>query len=390
MSSSEISKKTGLLKRSTLRLISGLLDEKILVKQGQARNTIYKLNELLPVGYNNFFLKNLVSTNIFTKNELKKIDLLGKRTGETIELETYNSKIYERLIIDLSWSSSHLEGNTYSILETEQLILKNIEGENKNLAETQMILNHKEAIKFITFNKKSIGLNAYTIKSVHALLSENLISNSSAQGRIRNIPVGIEGTRYLPLDIPQKIETEFESLLIEIKKIKNPITQAFILFVFLPYLQPFEDLNKRTSRVCCNVPLLIENYVPISFLNIERDEYLTALKAVYEFNRIDEMKTVFLKAYKYSVEKYRFIKQTIRTPTKFEIKFRAEIKESVHNCVKNKVDPKKLRFPGLTKLERDQLRQIIFSELTTLHEENLIRFNLKLSEFKNWKQYRRK
>lgn len=139
--------------------------------------------------------------------------MLGKRTGATVDLETYNSKIYERLITDLSWSSSHLAGNTYSLLETEQLTLKNIEAVDKDLIETQMILNHKEAIKFITFNKKSIGLNAYTINSVHALLSENLISSPHAQGTIRKIPVGIEGTRYLPLDIPQKIESEFDRLL---------------------------------------------------------------------------------------------------------------------------------------------------------------------------------
>lgn len=386
MSSSDISKALGILQRTAQRVLVDLIDLKLVVKHGTAKNTVYRLQELLPVSYNSDFLNSLIKAPVFSKQELKKIELLGKRTGETIDLETYNSKVYERLIIDLSWSSSYLEGNTYSLLETEQLILKNIEATDKDLIETQMILNHKEAIKFITFNKKNIALNPYTIKSVHALLSQNLISNPNAQGVLRKIPVGIEGTRYLPLDIPQKLESEFTKLFQKISLVKNPVLKAFILFVYLPYLQPFEDLNKRTSRVCCNIPLLMSNYIPISFLNIDRKEYLRALKAIYEFNDISEMKSIFLKSYQYSVEKYRYIKQQVRTPNMLELKFRSEIKESVRKCVKNSTRPDKLAFSYMSKPEAEQLKQIIFNELAALHEENLIRFDLKVSEFKKWKR----
>lgn len=386
MSSSEISRATGLLKRTVQRILKNLVKLNVISKNGVAKNTTYRLREQLLVTYHADFLDKLIDSKIFTKDEFKKIELLGKRTGDTIDLETYNSKIFERLIIDLSWSSSYLEGNTYSLLETEQLILKNIEANDKDLIETQMILNHKEAIKFITFNKKSIEIDSYTVKSVHALLSENLISNPNAQGSLRKIPVGIEGTRYLPLDIPQKIESEFDRLLRRTNESKNPVLRSFILFVYLPYLQPFEDLNKRTARVCCNIPLLKDNYIPISFLNVERKEYIRALKAIYEFNDITEMKTIFLKAYQFSVEKYRYIKQKVRTPNKLELKFRTEIRESVRNCVKNNIRPDKLAFPNLSKTESKELKQIIFNELKTLHEENLIRFDLRVSDYKKWKR----
>jgi Fic family protein len=183
-------------------------------------------------------------------------------------------------LIDLSWNSSRLEGNTYSLLETERLLQLGESAEGKDAREAQMILNHKAAIELLVEQADEIGFNRYTILNLHALLSDNLLPDPRASGRLRSIAVGIDGSVYHPLEVPQLIEECFQQILDTATAITNPFEQAFFGMVHLPYLQPFEDVNKRVSRLAANIPLIRQNLSPLSFIDVPLRAYIDGLLGV--------------------------------------------------------------------------------------------------------------
>jgi Fic family protein len=388
------SKKYKISERSAQRKIQELLNlNEIILSKKIGQKNYYKkvINNDEQVNkfskYQKSFLDNYIpnKTNLINKAESAK--LLKMITPEhQVDLETYSLRIYERLIIDLSWASSALEGNTYSLLETEKLILENEIASGKNNLETQMILNHKEAIKFLILNKKELNPNPFVIKSIHALLSENIIRNKSAQGAVRKIPVGITGTSYIPLAIPQLLEEEFDIFLKKASQIINPIEQSFFILIFISYIQFFEDLNKRTSRISCNIPFIKNNLIPISFKDIDKDNYVMALKNIYEANNVTKLKTLFINSLKKSADDYSRIISTLITPSDIQIKYRVQIKSFVRDCVLGKLTIGKLDLTQFSRKESPQILEEIQNELKNLHEGSLIRFGLKSSEFERWKK----
>jgi Fic/DOC family len=241
-----------------------------------------------PIGYHREFLEDYRPNDTFyltlaLRKKLAKIG--GSGDGNYPAGTSYAKQIFHRLLIDLSWNSSRLEGNTYSLLETQRLLELGKAAEGKNLKETQMIINHKAAIEFLIQSAGEIGVNRFTILNLHTLLSENLLSDPAACGRLRSFPVGIEKSTYLPIAIPQVIEECFDLLIAKAKQIHDPFEQAFFLMVHLPYLQPFDDVNKRTSRLALNIPLIRNNLCPMSFIDVPQDFYINALLGVYELNR---------------------------------------------------------------------------------------------------------
>ena len=167
-----------------------------------------------------------------------------------------------------------------------------------------MILNHKAAIEFLVEFIEDIGINRYTSCNLHAVLSNQLLENPKSCGRLRKIPVGISGSVYLPTGIPHLIEECFRTILEKAKSIRNPFEQAFFLTVHLPYLQPFEDVNKRVSRLAANIPLICSNLCPLSFVDVPHRTYLQGLLAVYELNRIDLLRDVFVWSYERSCAQF--------------------------------------------------------------------------------------
>ena len=242
-----------------------------------------------PVGYQRKFIDSYEPNVTWylqpaIRNHLKDI---GRRIGIDYAAATYIRQILDRLLIDLSWASSRLEGNTYSLLETERLIAFGEYAPGKTPFETQMVLNHKAAIEFLVDAADEMGFDRRTILNLHALLSDNLLGNPAASGRLRTTPVSIGLSVYEPLAVPQLIGELFNKILSTASAISDPYEQAFFILVQLPYLQPFEDVNKRVSRLAANIPLIQHNLCPLSFLDVPEDQYINGLLGVYELNRFE-------------------------------------------------------------------------------------------------------
>jgi hypothetical protein len=351
------------------------------------------LTQRKPVGYVFSFLDGYrpnVSAYLSPALRRKLADL-GRTTGEALPAGTHLRKVMDRLLIDLSWNSSRLEGNTYSLLETQRLLEAGEAGEGKAVHETQMILNHKAAIELLAEHANEIGFNRYTICNLHALLAENLLPEAVAGGRLRAHAVGIGGSVYHPLEVPSTIEECFDQILATAAAITDPFEQAFFAMVQLPYLQPFEDVNKRVSRLAANIPLVQHNLGPLSFVDVPQSDYTQAILGVYELNRVDYLRDVFEWAYERSCARYAAVRQVLGEPDAFRLRHRERLKEVVAAVVRGGMDKK--AAAAFVRREAEQLpepagrtrfAEIAESELTSLHEGNFARYRLRPSEFAAW------
>lgn len=347
-----------------------------------------------PVGYRRDFLDSYQPNKTWYLPERLRIRLQqqGRLPQVAQPAGTYARQIMQRLLIDLSWNSSRLEGNTYSLLETEQLILQNKAVAGKNAMETQMILNHKDAIEFLVDAAGEIGFNGYTIRNLHALLSNNLLGNSEACGRIRQMPVTIGGSSYLPTAVPALIHELFSTVLEKSDAISDPFEQSFFSMVHFSYLQAFDDVNKRVSRLAANIPFIRHNLCPLSFVDMPQDLYVKGLLAVYELNRVDLLLDVFVHAYEHSVKKYAVLKESLGEPDAFRLQYRLEISDLVKEIVVG-VFPKvaalrviKERVSTLPKQQQARFIEVTETELQELHEGNIARFRIRPSQYRAWRE----
>lgn len=347
------------------------------------------------VGYNSDFLNSYRpnETEYLSEKDRTHLKNLGTVGASKQPAGTYARMILDRLLIDLSWNSSRLEGNTYSLLDTKRLIAFGKMAEGKDRLEAQMILNHKDAIEFLVESAQEIGVNRYTMLNLHALLANNLLSDPMAEGRLRKIPVGIGGSVFHPLEVPQLIEEYFLQILDTTNAIQDPFEQSFFLMVHLPYLQPFDDVNKRVSRLAANIPLIKQNLIPLAFLDLPADLYLQAVLGVYELNRIDLLKHVFMWAYERSAERYAVVRQSLGEPDPFRLKHREELREVIGEIVRNKLGRKSasthINHWAEEKISEDDRNQFIETaeiEILGLHEGNFARYRIRPSEFEAWLQ----
>ncbi len=348
-----------------------------------------------PVGYARAFLDSYrpnVSTYLDDK---ERAHLLRVGTAEAGDQPagTYAKQILNRLLIDLSWNSSRLEGNTYSLLDTKRLIDFGEEAEGKERLEAQMILNHKDAIEFLVGSAEDIGFNRYTVLNLHAMLANNLLADEAAAGRLRRIAVGIERSAFHPLEIPALIEECFDQILATAAAIKDPVEQSFFAMVQLPYLQPFDDVNKRVSRLAANIPLIKRNLSPLSFTDVPRSAYTDAVLGVYELNRVDLLKDVFIWAYERSAARYAAVKQSLGEPDPFRLRHRAALRELIAQIVQGRMDRKATPAyiaawvtENIETPERERFRELAERELLGLHEGNFARYRIRPSEFAAWQQ----
>ncbi len=347
-----------------------------------------------PVGYNREFLSGYRPGETFYLPEVARARLaeIGARPVSGQEpAGTYAHQILSRLLIDLSWNSSRLEGNTYSLLDTKRLIEFGQEADGRDRLEAQMILNHKDAVEFLVGNAADIGFNRYTILNLHGILANNLLVDERAAGRLRHIGVGIDGSVYHPPETPQLVEECFDELLATANAITDPFEQSLFVMVQLPYLQPFDDVNKRVSRMAANIPFIKANLSPLSFTDLPRGLYTHAMLGVYELSRVELLRDVFVWSYERSAARYAAVRQSLGEPDPFRLRHRDALRAVVADVVRGRMGRQTAAAhiaswatAHLEKGDRTAFRDVAEAELLGLHGGNFARYALRPAEFAAW------
>ena len=241
--------------------------------------------------------------NVFSKNELEKLTTLQNdyttNIGQLSEIE-YKKEL-DRLAIDLSWKSSQIEGNTYSLLETERLIRERETASGKTKDEATMLLNHKDALDFIIENPDYLHpLSVSKIEDIHSILIKEL----AVERNLRKRRIGISGTNYRPLDNEFQILEALESTCNLINSKDGIFEKALLALVLISYIQPFMDGNKRTARIVSNAILMNDNYCPLSFRTVNSIDYKKAMLLFYEQNNISRFKEIFIDQFEFAVKTY--------------------------------------------------------------------------------------
>ncbi|VAW85817.1 hypothetical protein MNBD_GAMMA16-2128 [hydrothermal vent metagenome] len=320
----------------------------------------------------------------------KRLFQEGRRFDEELAAGTYARQICQRLLIDLSYNSSRLEGNTYSRLDTQKLVEEGISAEGKVREETVMIMNHKEAILFLVENAPDIELNSLTIRNLHHLLSQDLLANPEACGNIRKIEVNIGKSNYKPLGNPHVLKELFELILFKARKIEDSFEQSFFLLIHLSYVQAFEDVNKRTSRLSCNIPFIELNLCPLSFTDVSREDYTAALLAIYEKNNIAPMLDLYSWAYVRSCKQYGVVKKSLGEIDAFRIQYRQQRKEVMGQVVKQGLHGKQAEDfienfgheHGVN--DTDKFTAMTLADLSILHAGAIIGLGITEAQFDVW------
>lgn len=308
---------------TVVRDLDKLLRAKLIRKKGKGRSTRYEelaksriltyfdIGEYFKKGpderevvferFNFEIFKNL--KEIFTNEETEELNKLNKDYNKRIKkLSPINlKKEFERLTIELSWKSSRIEGNTYSLIDTEILIKEHKEAEGHKKEEAIMILNHKKALDYILDKRSDFKkITLRKIENIHRILVDDL----GVSHGIRKKPVGIVGTRYKPLDNQYQVEEAVEKTIRIINGLKSSFSKAIVALAMASYIQPFEDGNKRASRLLTNAILLAHNICPLSFRSIDEGDYKKAMILFYEQNSIRFLKELFIEQFKFAVENY--------------------------------------------------------------------------------------
>ena len=305
------------------RALSEMVGAGVIIEAGGGRSTIYEIGvsgrlftEINAKDYctvepdkryglsrYNFDLFSKIPADIFYDEDQERFEAATKTYKQRSQNVTpvTQKKELERLIIELSWKSSKIEGNTYSLLETEKLILENKKAEGRSENETQMILNHKDAFDFIRQNPQEFStLNRANIERLHSIL----VKDMGVGLGLRKAPVGITGTKYQPLDNIYQIEEAIAALSGAINRMENIYAKALLAVLGISYVQPFEDGNKRTSRLMANALLLANGLAPLSYRSVDETDYRQAMIVFYELNSIVPFKEIFLGQYEFSANNY--------------------------------------------------------------------------------------
>jgi hypothetical protein len=304
---------------------------------------------------------------------------------------TFARDILARLLIDLSWASSRLEGNTYSRLDTQNLIEFGQRAEGKDAAEAQMILNHKRAIEFLVADPRRRSVDAHTVRSLHALLMAGLLRDSTDEGRLRTKPIGITGTTYIPTEDPHVVAECFDRIVEKARAIDDPFECSFFLLVQLPYLQPFIDGNKRTSRLAANHPLVDANLCPLTFLDVPEQDYIAGTLAVYELQRVDLLRDLYVWAYERSCERYVVVEQAVPRPDPLRLRYHRELDTVIAETVRSGSAPSPAAIRaravahGIPDADLGPFGEKAFELLLALNDASAVRAGVGPTEFFAWR-----
>jgi Fic family protein len=307
------------------RLIAMAVKDGNIIVEGKARATRYRLSDyahlLMPLSLDTYFAKDvderqiqvgfnfdvinnqLSKVALFTDDELERLNALQAEFRKNIAEMSENEYRREmaRLGIDLSWKSSQIEGNTYSLLETERLLRESKTADGKTKEEAMMLLNHKDALLFVLDNPDFLQtLTIGSIEDIHSLLTKEL----SVDKGLRHRRVGITGTNYRPLDNEFQIREAMRDMCDLINSRSNVFEKALLALLLLNYIQPFMDGNKRTARITSNALLIANGYCPLSFRTVDSIDYKKAMLIFYEQNNLYAFKQIFISQYEFAVKEY--------------------------------------------------------------------------------------
>lgn len=344
------------------------------------------------VSYKREFIESYVpnETTYVPINVRQSLFQKGKRLGGNLVAGTYVQSIYQRLLIDLSFNSSRLEGNTYSRLDAQKLLEVGLLADEKITEESVMILNHKRAISFLIENAEEIDFNTFTLFNLHSLLSQDLIANPEARGKIRQNIVSIGQSTYHPIINGHLLRELFELILLKARSIQDPFEQSFFVLVHLSYLQAFEDVNKRTSRLSCNIPFIKHNLCPLSFIDVPRDEYIRAHLAIYEKTAIKPLLDLFCWAYFRSCQQYSVMTEAGVNLDPYRIKTRSQREEIMGWVIRKGLRGEQIEVFILSFcetnsiLEPDKFLAQTLTELNLLHEGSIVGLGVSVEQFYSW------
>lgn len=341
------------------------------------------------VGYNDEMLDSyqpnkshyLSSSN---RDRLQRRSPIGSMPPE--RLSDRDTKMFT---MDLSFASSLLEGNKYDHASSIKLFEEGVEMPGASDTDRIMLLNHYAAAQYMIDSVKQAKispnntvLSAYEIRSLHAILSADLLADPRHSGNLRTSHVEISYSSYIPLDIPEAIKQRFETIIKKAGQIQDPFEQAFFLLVHIPYLQPFEDCNKRTSRIACNLPLLRASVLPMSWMDTPQKDYTDAILSIYEFNEPSLLEEVFVEGYMRTTERFE-INNRMREPGKIAMQYRNEIRE----CIRNRVLHDDATLPDhIPKSDLPSFALHLETQIEAIKDApfSAIRFGLKPEDVEAW------
>ncbi len=354
---------------------------------------IYKRN---PTTYKLEWLESYQPNETYYLSEYDRTQMYqnGKRGIEKDAAGTYFRKIYNRLLIDLSYNSSRLEGNTYSILDTEKLILEGKSAQGKLDEETIMILNHKEAIRYLVDTARGREIQYNEICTLHYLLSDGLVPKQYS-GNVRDHGVRINATTYVPLENKNQLENILKIICQKSEQIQNPYEQSFFLLTHIAYLQPFIDVNKRTSRLSANIPLVRHNLVPLSFNDIKQQDYISAMLCVYELNDVQPLLELYRFSYLLSCKRYDVAIDDIGY-NEIHVRYRNERREMLRHVISQSLVENNLRDYLNLQIEtlipendRKEFENDLIEELNEINEHRIAGLGITTEQLQHWlKLYR--
>lgn len=306
----------------------------------------------------------------------------GRTPGQQ-PASTYARRVLEQLLIDLSWHSSRLEGNPKSWLDTQNLFARGrTAGDDPQAC---MLLNHKEAIEFMVDAVPEYGITTTVVCNIQSLLMQALLDNPDTLGAIRHTVVNITDSVYLPTQVPDLLQEMLNLIIARARQIKNPVEAAFFLWVNIAYLQPFEDGNKRTSRLSANLPLMLSNCAPLSFLDVDPADYAVAVMGVYERLDVSLAVELFAWTYRRSIEKYQVVRESMGLPDPFRARHREQLGEAIRQVVQNAVSAAKASADsGVAQADQPAFLSLLRQELQSLQPFNCARYRLSIRHTEAW------
>ncbi|WGS53614.1 Fic family protein [Paraburkholderia sp. D15] len=399
------------------RALAYLVSTGVLVRQGAGRSVTYRIADIAPnavatlprnapawssqslelraalseppgvrrpVSYQRAFVDSYEPnvTSLLPASLAAQLMTKGKSSGQQ-PAGTYARKVLEQLLIDLSWSSSRLEGNRKSLLDTRELFERG--RSETDDPDATMLLNHKEAIEFMVDAVPTEGMTVPVIRNLQSLLMHGLLQDPADLGTIRNRIVSIQGSVYLPTQVPNLLAEMLQHIVDKGARIYNAVEAAFFFWVNLAYLQPFVDGNKRTSRLSANMPLMLANCAPLSFLDVEPDDYALAMLGIYERLDVSLAVDLFDWTYRRSINKYQVVLESMGGPDPLRAHYREQLGEAIRQIVFFGITlAEAIETVGIPEEDRGAFDAMLNVELTHLEAFNCARYRLPMSKTQEW------